>query len=48
MTFWEHHDSVRRFQRILTALGVQDSLTAAGAKNGDMVRIGDYQLEWNS
>jgi GTP-binding protein len=46
MTYWEHDQSVRRFQRILKALGIEDALRAAGVKDGDTVFIGDYELEW--
>jgi GTP-binding protein len=46
MTYWEHDQSVRRFQRLLQRLGVDVSLRAAGVKSGDFVRIGDYELEW--
>lgn len=46
MTYWEHYDSVRRFQRILETLGVEQALRQAGVQNGDTVRIGDFELEW--
>ncbi|MFM8321510.1 MAG: GTPase ObgE [Chloroflexota bacterium] len=47
MTYWEHYQSVRRFQRLLEALGVEDTLRKAGIQNGDTVYIGeDYELEW--
>ena len=46
MTYWEYDEAVRRFQRILERLGVDDSLRRAGAKQGDTVRIGAYELEW--
>jgi GTPase len=46
MTYWEHDQSVRRFQRILQTLGVEDALRQAGVKEGDTVYIGDYELEW--
>ena len=46
MTFWEHDGSVRRFQKIMEALGVDDALRKAGVKEGDTVAIGDYELEW--
>jgi GTPase len=47
MTYWEHDQSVSRFQRILKTLGVEDALRKAGAKEGDTVYIGDYELEWS-
>jgi GTP-binding protein len=46
MTFWEHDGSVRRFQKIMEALGVDEALRKAGVKEGDTVAIGDYELEW--
>jgi GTPase len=46
MTYWEHYQSVQRFQRILRALGIEDDLRKAGIQEGDMVFIGDYELEW--
>lgn len=46
MTYWEHFQSVRRFQRILETLGVDDALQKAGVQAGDTVVIGDHELEW--
>lgn len=47
MTYWEFEGSVRRFQRLMSTLGVEDALRQAGAKDGDTVFIGeDYELEW--
>jgi GTP-binding protein len=46
MTYWEHYESVRRFQRILETLGVDHALREAGVQNGDTVMIGEYELEW--
>ncbi len=46
MTYWEYDQSVRRFQRILETLGIEDALRQAGVQSGDTVRIGDYELEW--
>jgi GTP-binding protein len=46
MTYWEYDEAVRRFQRILERLGVDDALRRAGAHQGDTVRIGAYELEW--
>ena len=46
MTFWEHEGSVRRFQKIMEALGVEDALRKAGVQNGDTVAIGEYELDW--
>ena len=46
MTYWEYDEAVRRFQKILEHLGIEEALKEAGAKNGDTVRIGEYELEW--
>jgi GTP-binding protein len=46
MTYWEHDEAVRRFQRLLGKLGVEQALREAGAHEGDTVRIGEYELEW--
>ena len=46
MTYWENDESIRRFQRILETLGIDKDLREAGVKDGDMVAIGEYELEW--
>jgi len=46
MTFWEHDGSVRRFQRIMESLGVDEALKKKGAQEGDTVRIGEYELDY--
>ena len=46
MTFWEHDGSVRRFQKIMQALGVDDALRKAGIEDGDTVAIGEFELDW--
>ncbi|GAP14248.1 Obg family GTPase CgtA, C-terminal extension, partial [Longilinea arvoryzae] len=47
MTYWELDSSVRRFQRLMGTLGVEDALRKAGIQEGDTVFIGDdYELEW--
>jgi GTP-binding protein len=46
MTYWEYAQAVRRFQRILKALGVEDALVEAGVAVGDTVFIGTHELEW--
>lgn len=46
MTYWEYDRSVRRFQKILEALGIDQELRAQGVQNGDSVFIGDHELEW--
>lgn len=46
MTYWEHFQSIRRFQRILETLGIDKALRDVGIKEGDTVHIGDFELEW--
>lgn len=47
MTYWEEPQSIRRFQRILKTLGIEDALRKAGIQNGDTVFIGsEHELEW--
>jgi GTP-binding protein len=46
MTYWEYDQSVRRFQRILQTLGINEALREAGVQEGDSVFIADFELEW--
>jgi GTP-binding protein len=46
MTYWQHDGSVRRFQKIMETLGVEEALRQAGVQEGDTVSIGEYELEW--
>jgi GTP-binding protein len=46
MTPWEHDGSVRRFQKLMEHLSVDEALRKAGVKEGDTVYIGEYELEW--
>ncbi len=46
MTYWEYEEAVRRFHRLLTKLGIEESLRQAGIQVGDTVRIGEHELEW--
>jgi len=46
MTYWEHYQSIRRFQRILETLGVDQALRHAGIQQGDTVFVGNHELEW--
>ncbi len=46
MTYWEYEENVRRFQRLIEALGIDKALREAGIQTGDTVYIGDYELEW--
>ncbi|HUE98319.1 MAG TPA: GTPase ObgE [Anaerolineales bacterium] len=46
MTYWQHDGSVRRFQKIMGTLGVDEALRNAGVQEGDTVAIGEFELEW--
>ena len=46
MTYWEYRQSIRRFQRILQALGIDEALREAGVQEGDIVLISKHELEW--
>ena len=46
MTYWEHDGSLRRFQRLMEKLGVDEALRKAGIQEGDTVHVGDFELEW--
>jgi GTP-binding protein len=46
MTYWQHEGSLRRFQKLMERLGVDEALRKAGVKEGDTVAIGDFELEW--
>jgi GTPase len=46
MTYWEYSGSVRRFQKLMETLGVDEELRKAGIEEGDTVFINDYELEW--
>jgi GTP-binding protein len=46
MTYWQHDGSIRRFQKIMETLGIEEALRQAGVQEGDTVSIGDFELEW--
>ncbi|WP_066365525.1 GTPase ObgE [Neobacillus fumarioli] len=46
MTDFSHDESVRRFARQLRGLGVDDALRQRGAKDGDIVRLLDFEFEF--
>ncbi len=46
MTYWEHFGSVRRFQRLMKAIGLDADLRKAGITEGENVIISEYTLEW--
>ena len=39
-------ESVERFQRDLERFGADAELRRAGVEDGDLVRIGEHELEW--
>jgi GTP-binding protein len=45
-TNWYLDDAVRRFQRILEAMGITAALQKEGVEVGDTVIIGEMELEW--
>jgi GTP-binding protein len=47
MTYWQHEGSLRRFQRLLERIGVEEALRKAGVQPGDTVYVGEYELEWH-
>ncbi len=46
MTNFAQYDAVVRFQRILKNKGVDDALRQRGAKEGDVIRIGDMEFDF--
>jgi GTP-binding protein len=47
-TDFENDESASRFQRELGRLGIVEALRRAGVARGDVVRVGDEELEWGS
>jgi GTP-binding protein len=46
MTYWEYEGSLRRFQRLMEKIGLDDALRETGIQEGETVFIGEYELEW--
>ena len=46
MTNLDNEEAVDRLQRIMQVMGLEQALRDQGAKNGDMVRIGDFAFEF--
>ncbi|MDO9088144.1 MAG: GTPase ObgE [Anaerolineaceae bacterium] len=46
MTYWEHEGSLRRFQRLMETLGVEDALRDMGIEEGQSVFVDEFELEW--
>lgn len=47
MTNWEYFESIRRFQQVLEACGVDRALRELGVKEGDTVIVGERELVWH-
>ncbi|MFY0543436.1 GTPase ObgE [Brevibacillus sp. H7] len=46
MTNLNSYDSIQRFARLMRNMGVDEALRKRGAKDGDTVRIGDFEFEF--
>lgn len=46
MTNWDYFESQERFGRIMQALGVSEALKKKGAKDGDIVMIGNIDFQY--
>ena len=46
MTNFDHDETVMRFARQLRGMGVDEALRARGAKDGDLVRIGEFEFDF--
>ncbi len=46
MTDWEHEESLRRLQNILTKIGLDAALREAGAQDGDLVQIAGREFDY--
>ncbi|URE23341.1 hypothetical protein MUK42_06799 [Musa troglodytarum] len=47
MTDWQYSESLRRFQHVLEACGVNKSLIKRGIKEGDTVIISEMEMVWH-
>jgi GTP-binding protein len=46
MTDFNNEEAVKRFQRIIKLMGIEDELRRQGAKEGDTVRIGELEFDY--
>jgi GTP-binding protein len=46
-TNWDYYEAALRFQRVLEAAGIANSLRARGVKEGDTVIVGGAELVWS-
>ncbi len=47
MTDFTQPEAARRFQNIMKKMGVEKELRKLGVQPGDVVRVGDFELEWS-
>ncbi|KAF8392561.1 hypothetical protein HHK36_022906 [Tetracentron sinense] len=48
MTNWQYSESLRRFQHVLEACGVNKSLIKLGVKEDDTVIVGEIEMVWHN
>jgi len=46
MTDFSRDESVRRFARQLRGMGIDDALRERGAKDGDLVKLLEFEFEF--
>ena len=46
MTNWDYYESIKRFQKVLDAAGINTALRARGIKEGDTVVIHESEFNW--
>ena len=46
MTNWDYAEAQDRFQRIMKALGASEQLSTAGARNGDLIMVGNVDFSY--
>lgn len=46
MTIWDYYEAVQRFQRVMEAMGVDAALKEAGAKQGDLIMIDQWDFDY--
>lgn len=46
MTNWNYYEATQRFQRVLEAQGISAALDAAGAQQGDLIMIGEWDFNY--
>ena len=46
-TNWDYYEAALRFQRVLEAAGIANSLRARGVREGDTVLVGGVELVWS-